>query len=266
MNKIEVKVIQQPVFPGATMAFMAKLTQRGHNISCMDDLMDLYSNSCMFTKPSFMETLTQLPHGEIQRFTPITVAIVGASRRFLMQARTHKVGVNYVSASCQYSDYSDSAGFVVPYEIIEAGEFEVTNYLAACDKAMCVYNRLVEKAGNDAAGYVAPQGLRNVLIMQMNHDSWKYFIKLRGCNRNTTETKYVTWRIWEELLKTTDGEHLFKFAGPDCLVYNTCPEGHMTCRKPLGTDRYTEYLHEHGVTVPRALIDTNFPLLKGDCR
>ncbi len=248
------------------MAFLAKLTQRGHSINCMDDLMELYSNSCMFTKHQFMETLTQLPHGEIQRFTPITVAIVGASRRFLMQARTHKVGVSYVSASCQYSDYSDSAGFVIPYEIMEQGATATNKYLAACNNAMVDYKHFADLCGNDAAGYVAPQGLRNVLIMQMNHDSWKYFIKLRSCNRNTTETQYITWRIWEELLKTTDGEHLFKYAGPDCMVYNRCPEGHMSCKKILWDSKAIEYQQEHGVSVPRALIESNFPLLKGECK
>lgn len=257
MRNIEVAVLNEAHdCPAGMMMFLAKLTQRGHNIHCMDDLMKLYNDSIGHHKTAV--NVASLPHGTIKRFTPITVAIVGASRRFLAQARTHQVGFNYVSASLQYSDYSGKADFVVPYELLDRAERE--SYLATCRNSMEYYKYLTEHGiDNDTAGYAAPQGLRNILIMQANHEAWMHFIRLRGCNRNTTETQYVTMRIWEELLKTEDGKEMFHFAGPDCM-YGICREGKMCCGNTLnGIDVLAD---ANGVTTPRMIIDKKWPLLK----
>ena len=269
MNKIEVKVLDCFQSPGNTMMFLAKLTQRGHSVSNMKDLLHLYNSTQ--AKAATVAAVSALPHGTIKRFCPITVAIVGASRRFLAQARTHQVGFNYVSASLQYSDYSGKADFVVPYALLEAdqalkekyGTHKVClpseRYLSACEGAMHTYGRIAAETDNDTAGYVAPQGLRNILIMQGNHEAWLNFIRLRSCNRNTNETQYVTLKIWEELLKTPDGVEMFKYAGPDCM-FGACQEGKMRCdnslRKFVGVSR------KENITIPRAILDAKWPLLK----
>lgn len=254
MRNIEVAVLHEAhSCPAGMMMFLAKLTQRGHNIQCMKDLQELYDNS--MGKHKTAKSVAALPHGTIKRFTPITVAIVGASRRFLAQARTHQVGFNYVSASLQYSDYSGKADFVVPYSLL--GTDDESLYLNACECAMDVYRMIAERTDNDTAGYAAPQGLRNILIIQANHEAWMHFIRLRGCNRNTVETQYVTMRIWEELLKTEDGEELFAYAGPDCM-YGICREGKMCCGEPL--KKYTSV--DTNVSIPRQIINDKWPLLK----
>lgn len=261
MRNIEVAILNEAHdCPAGMMMFLAKLTQRGHNIHCMDDLMKLYNDSIGHHKTAV--NVANLPHGTIKRFTPITVAIVGASRRFLAQARTHQVGFNYVSASLQYSDYSGKADFVVPYEIMQKPEAEEV-YLKCCQNSMSDYQCLIEQEGcsNDTAGYAAPQGLRNILIMQANHEAWMHFIRLRGCNRNTVETQYVTMRIWEELLKTEDGEEMFHYAGPDCM-YGMCREGKMCCGKPL--KKFVDEGRATSVSIPRLIIDAKWPLLKED--
>lgn len=264
MKKIEVAVLDQHENPAQLMMFLAKLTQRGHKIECMDDLKSLLADSAE-PKSESVARVAALPHGSIKRFTPITVAIVGASRRFLAQARTHQVGFNYVSASLQYSDYSGKAQFVVPYNIIRADherkglwadKSPVDHYLKTCEYAMSNYELYAKTIDNDTAGYAAPQGLRNILIMQANHQAWSYFIMLRGCNRNTIETQYVTLRIWEELLKTPYGYEMFKMAGPNCL-YGPCKEGKMSCGEPFG---YIDLQAEKNI--PRRIIDERWPLLK----
>ena len=261
MRNIEVAVLHEAhSCPAGMMMFLAKLTQRGHNIQCMKDLQELYEGS--MGKHKTAKSVAALPHGTIKRFTPITVAIVGASRRFLAQARTHQVGITYVSASLQYSNYSSKADFVVPYELIRADHEIgcpklVPLYLDSCKKAMEVYEYLAADTDNDTAGYAAPQGLRNILIIQANHEAWMHFIRLRGCNRNTVETQYVTMRIWEELLKTEDGEELFAYSGPDCM-YGICREGKMCCGEPL--KRYTSV--DTNVSIPRQIINDKWPLLK----
>lgn len=264
MNKIEVKVLETHGDPGQWATFLARLTQRGHNIKNMADLEALFNKS---HTPGFVEAIAKLPHGTIKRFTPITVAIVGASRRFLAQARTSQVGTNFVSASLQYSDYSGNDDFVVPYSLIEAehdgkllGTLRPTEfYLGSCKEAMIDYKYISELTDNDTAGYAAPHGLRNILIMQGNHQSWDYWIRLRGCNRNTVETQYVTMRIWEELLKTEYGEEFFGNSGADCML-GACHEGKMCCG--VSMKPFVKQANELGVTVPRLIIDTKWPLLK----
>lgn len=265
MKNIEVKVLDCHRDPGGMMRFLAKLTQRGHSIKGMADLEALFDSSA---NPSdkYISTMMRLDnHGTIKRFTPITVAIVGASRRFLAQARTNQVGMNYVSASLQYSDYGNEADFVVPYAITKLDHAESSNrateaYLCACKDAMNTYRCIASTTDNDTAGYVAPQGLRNILIMQGNYESWLHFIRLRTCNRNTNETQYVALRIWEELLKTPDGESFFRYAGPDC-TFGPCREGKLCCGKPM---KYYANESFSALSIPRRIIDTQWPLLGGN--
>lgn len=275
MDKIQIKVLETHGDPGQWSTFLARLTQRGHNIKNMDDLEALFNQS---HTPGFVEAIAKLPHGTIKRFTPITIAIVGASRRFLAQARTSQVGTNFVSASLQYSDYSGEAEFVVPYEIMKADAEDThtlyadgtpietasslrytTLYLDGCRRDMEDYKVLAKAVGNDAAGYKAPQGLRNILIMQGNHQSWDYWIRMRSCNRNTVETQYVTTRIWEELLKTPYGQEFFGYSGADC-VHGACKEGKMCCGNPMR--KYYKKSQDTGISVPRLIIDDKWPLLK----
>ena len=64
------------------MVFAARLTQHGHTIQNMADLMDLYRQSY---SQKTVENIAGLPHPTVQKFMVITVAVVGASRRFLTQ-------------------------------------------------------------------------------------------------------------------------------------------------------------------------------------
>lgn len=260
MDKIQVGVIAEHGNATEMMGFLARLTQRGHGIKSLDDINELMGKP---TSSKFAQAMMKMElHGTIKRFTPITVAIVGASRRFLAQARTNQVGFNYVSASLQYSNYGNTADFVVPYALIEAdakndNKALTNNYLESCQASMLRYKSIAETTDNDTAGYVAPQGLRNILIMQGNHEAWLHFLKLRTCNRNTVETQYVAMRIWEELLKTDGGEDMFAFAGPDCM-WGKCREGKMCCGKPMR--HYLDTIST--IATPRTIIEDRWPLLK----
>ena len=94
------------------MVFAARLTQRGHRIATMDDLMALYEKS--FSENT-VAAISGLPHPTVQKFAVITVAVVGASRRFLAQITRHQNEVKFMSASLQYSNYTGQADFAVPY-------------------------------------------------------------------------------------------------------------------------------------------------------
>lgn len=277
MNNIQVRILAETPDALGTQLFLARLTQRGHKIKSAEDLVDLHQKSIEEApvKRSLMRDISELPHGTIKRFTPVTVAIVGASRRFLAQARTHQVGMNYVSASLQYSDYSGTGEFVVPYPIIERdyqserdGEPPRATgyYLDSCRRSLEAYNMIASDIDNDSAGYAMPQGLRNILIMQGNAEAWQHFIRLRACNRNTPETQYVALRIWEALQKfTADGEIVYnKYSCCPPCPYSTgvrCPEGKMACTCDSIYSSTTVNKVGECQSIPLAMIAKRFPLL-----
>lgn len=129
----------------------------------MDDLMALYEKS--FSENT-VAAISGLPHPTVQKFAVITVAVVGASRRFLAQITRHQNEVKFMSASLQYSNYTGQADFAVPYEILAAPVAVRELYLKSCHEGMDCYEKLcAEGIGHDAAGYATPQGLRNVLMI-----------------------------------------------------------------------------------------------------
>ena len=117
------------------MVFAARLTQQGHKIASMDDLMELYEKSFSVQTVAAMGAL---PHPTIQKFAVITVAIVGASRRFLAQITRHQNEVKFMSASLQYSNYTGQADFAVPYSIMTAPAVIRELYLKSCNESMKV--------------------------------------------------------------------------------------------------------------------------------
>lgn len=252
MKKIQIKILNPEVISESEkmMVCGARLTQRGHGIKNMDDFMELYNRSY---RPQTAATMYKLPHPTIQKLGVINVVVVGASRRFLAQITRHQNEIKFVSASLQYSNYSGEADFVIPYEILEKGTFKTNEYLNSCEEAMFDYKLMTESGiDHDAAGYVAPQGLRNILIMSATPYQWKHMIKQRTCKRNTKETAYVMLKIWEALYELNPLMFDMSETGPGCMGKGGCPEGKMCCMKPI----------KKGLTPTEILAET-FPLLYG---
>lgn len=260
MDKIEVKVLNPNVVIDAEkmMVAMARLTQRGHKIHNMEDFNDLMN---LGYDDKLVRTLASLPHPTIQKFGVVNIIVVGASRRFLAQITRHQNEVKFMSGSLQYSDYTDQAQFVVPYELTEldaktAADGEaprgVEAYLNSCKLAMNDYKTIADSdAGNDAAGYVAPQGLRNVLLISATPFQLKHMIRQRTCNRNTMETQYVMLLIWDQLYKLSS---MFEDCGPFCSqnqLSGTCQEGKMSCGEPYAAG-----------TIPEEILRNRFSLLR----
>lgn len=118
------------------MVFAARLTQHGHTIQNMADLMELYHQSY---SQKTVENIAGLPHPTVQKFMVITVAVVGASRRFLAQITRHQNEVKYMSASLQYSNYSGHAAFAIPYEIMKADK-EIQNMPQCFSCCLLIYS------------------------------------------------------------------------------------------------------------------------------
>jgi len=221
------------------MVFAARLTQRGHRITTMDDLMALYEKS--FNKNT-VAAISGLPHPTVQKFAVITVAVVGASRRFLSQITRHQNEVKFMSASLQYSNYTGQADFAVPYEILAAPVAVRELYLKSCHEGMDCYEKLcAEGIGHDAAGYATPQGLRNVLMISATPYQWKHIIGQRVCRRNTDETRIVLLKIWQELYSLSPALFAPGLTGPFCQQ-DKCLEGKMTCGRKIDADMTPEDL------------------------
>lgn len=247
MNQIEVGILNpdQLAFAEQMTVAMARLTQRGHSISTIDDFTELFQRPY---SDKLLNNLIELPHPTLQKFGAISIVIIGASRRFLAQITRHQNEVKFMSASLQYSDYSGTAQFVVPYEILidkvprgsSPKSKPIDFYYDSCLYAMYQYRKLTKLVGNDAAGYAMPQGLRNVLVVSATPYQWKHMISQRTCRRNTSETMYIMLRCWELLLKESK---LFANCGPSCL-YEGCDEGDMSCGRPIEGTTPTEILKE----------------------
>lgn len=226
MDKIQIAIINPEVISEAEkmMVCAARLTQKGHTIKDLDDFLALYEKPYSQTTVSGM---ANLPHPTIQKFGVINIVIVGASRRFLAQITRHQNEVKFMSASCQYSDYSQDAEFMTPYELIDKPELK-TEYISICNQEKAKYERLVASGvDHDAAAYMLPQGLRNVLIMSATPYQWKHMISQRICRRNSEETRYVMLKIWE-LLYSYSPALFGNGCGPFCMQ-GACKEGRMSC-------------------------------------
>ena len=229
------------------MVFAARLTQHGHTIQSMADLMDLYHQS--YSKKT-VENIAGLPHPTVQKFMVITVAVVGASRRFLTQITRHQNEVKYMSASLQYSNYSDHAAFAVPYEIIRAEKNIRRLYMESCQSDIDNYEKLCKAGiGHDAAGYATPQGLRNVLIISATPYQWKHMIGQRTCRRNTDETRIVMLYVWKKLYSLSPILFAPDLTGPFCQR-GSCMEKQMSCQKPIPR-----------IWTPEEILQEDYPLL-----
>ncbi len=246
MDRIEVAIIGTECLHEAErmMVCAARLTQSGHKIHTMADFEALYRKPYSgYTA----DTMAALPHPTIQKFAVINMVIVGTSRRFLAQITRHQNEVKFMSASLQYSDYSDTANFVIPYSLLKTDK--AYEYLEVCKNSAEEYKQLIEQGvDNDEAGYLMPQGLRNVLIISATPYQWKHMISQRVCRRNTTETRYVMLQCWKIL-----ADHcptLFADCGPFCMN-SPCKEGKMTCGKPISEK-----------ATPRDILYADFPKLE----
>lgn len=251
MNRIETKILNCSAVSEAekTMVFAARLTQRGHLIHNMEDLIQLYDRS--FTKDT-VKNMGQLPHPTIQKFAVITVAIVDASRRFLSQITRHQNEVKFMSASLQYSNYSGQADFVKPYEILAAPSAVQKLYETSFLSDINYYGQLCKTCiGHDSAGYLTPQALRNVMLISATPYQWKHMIGQRSCRRNTDEMRIVILKIWKDLYDLSPTLFLPELTGPFCQRVK-CLEGKMSCGHPM--DKALR---------PTDIILQDYPLLMG---
>lgn len=232
MTNIEIKILEPDTYLSARrlMVTAARLTQRNHTIHSLDDLVAMHERPA---SDDLVATLSGLPHPTLQKMGTITIAIVGASRRFLAQITRHQNEVKFMSGSLQYSDMSGASSFVMPYPMLADAQ-AADDYLRECHRAALAYEDLIAGGvDHDSAGYLMPQGMRNTLLICATPYQWKHMISQRVCRRNTDETRIIMLRVWS-LLRQLD-PIVFGGIGPGCMTSH-CPEGKMWCGARLTKD------------------------------
>lgn len=238
MNKITVKLLE-PTIDIDTIAQLACLTTRAANkYSTANELTNyIQDNSWDHDK---VNSILKLPHNKIKRFMRFAFIVSGASRRFLAQLNTHQMGINidYMSGSLQYSNhYKQSLDdkFTIPYDIINNTTAK-EEFLASANNSYNAYCNLVKSGvSNDAAGYLMPECIRNVILINVNLEELCYIGSQRLCKRNTSEISYVVAKMIELVCNQY---HLdFKMFLPKC-----CNEGVYSCGKPITANSPKEYL------------------------
>ena len=155
-----------------------------------------------------------------------------------------------MSASLQYSNYAGQADFAVPYEILTAPKANQEMYLESCKSDMDCYEELCAAGiGHDAACYVTPHGLMNVLIISATPYQWKHIIGQRVCRRNTDETRIVLLKIWQELYTLSPALFAPGLTGSFCQR-DKCLEGKMACGRKIDAD-----------ITPEDLLKADYPAL-----
>lgn len=228
MQNIEMAILNPEALGGAerAMLFAARLTQRGHKIDNIQDIIELYQRSI---DESVVENLCALPHATLQKFAVINIVVAGLSRRALAQITRHQNEVKFMAGSLQYSDYSGVQRYIIPEEI-KTDETTRKSVEALYDTASQIYDRLIEYGVSpDAAGYVLPQGFRTCLLISATPYQWKHMISQRTCRRNTEEVAYIFRKAHHILYQYAP--EMFEDCGPGCC-FGPCPEKTMTCAEP----------------------------------
>ena len=205
--------------------FLAKLTQRGHEIYHINQIVDLHEDALKDETPSdyFMTT----PHTTLRRMNYITVAINGLSTKCVSQLRTHAKRLTFLSTSTQYSAYTDHGAKNC---VFPTNDEKISTRLANMyDFILARYAEMIEDGiDKDVASYILPQGLRKSLIISGNLDDWQYVMQTRLCHRNSEETQYVMKLIYNKI-KDVAGEQWVKGMLPMCCTKYGCQEGKKSC-------------------------------------
>lgn len=217
MQKIEVKILDHNL--NGMPLFLAKLTQRGHEISSAKDLMSLYFEN-INKIPS--ERFMRLPHTTLRRMSYLTVAIIGLSTKAVSQLRTHAKHLTFLSTSTQYSNFANRED-----NFVQVSDMQTDEYYKKLEDT---YRDLLQKGyTNDEASYILPQSLRKTLIVSGSLADWEYVLQTRLCKRNSDEVRYVSNMIVNEINQQIDKAFTVNMK-PNCQLEG-CKEDYLSCKR-----------------------------------
>lgn len=242
---MKVMLISYTPEPEKVIATAAKLCYSSSDISSLKDgLTDEKTET-------FINMLASIGHESPMEHVSFTFGIEGVSRACTHQLVRHRIA-SYSQKSQRYVN-EDGFEFITPPEISAVpeakAEFEkqMDNLLESYHKIAEILTekhtrtfieqgmdekQAVQKAKKKAyedARFVLPNACETKIVVTMNVRSLFNFFKHRCCNRAQWEIKAVA----DEMLRLCSqvAPHIFKNAGPSCVMTGRCPEGKMSCGK-----------------------------------
>lgn len=229
MRNIKIRLLQRTELYKEDMAALIKLTFINKPFE------DLYEE-LEGQDQNLIDNIIDMDHQSITEHGGFTFLLEGVSRTFLAQTTRHRIA-SYTSKSQQYQDHSEFP-YLVPDGIKHAGLHVVQAYHNFMKASNEFYEQLIKNYGvdKDEARYVLPNACRVNLVITCNTRSlYNYFLQ-RCCRRNTIEMSFVARKMLRLLVTPNisgyDYKWLFHKAGPACLRFGKCNQGHKTCGKP----------------------------------
>lgn len=122
--------------------------------------------------------------------------------------------------------------YVLPESIAENDEANRLYCDAFAEQTAAAEQAQADGAANEQLAYFAMAGHLTSILISMNARELMHFAKLRCCNRAQWEIRGVA-QAMIELLNETDAREIFCNFGPSCAVTGKCPEGKMSCGRPI---------------------------------
>lgn len=231
--------------PEETIATAAKLCYSASDIGSLREGLTKEKTE------SFIDMLASIGHESPMEHVSFTFGIEGVSRACTHQLVRHRIA-SYSQKSQRYVN-EDGFDYITPPAISAVPEAK-----AEFDKQMAglvdSYHKIAEiltkehtktfmdegadeaeavkkakKKAYEDARFVLPNACETKIVVTMNVRSLFNFFKHRCCNRAQWEIKAVA----DEMLALCKSvaPHIFKNAGPSCVMTGRCPEGKMSCGK-----------------------------------
>lgn len=242
---MKVTLISHTPEPEKVIATAAKLCYSSSDIgSLREGLTDEKTES-------FINMLASIGHESPMEHASFTFGIEGVSRACTHQLVRHRIA-SYSQKSQRYVN-EDGFEFITPPEIAQVPEAKA-EFEKQMGNLVDSYHRIAEiltekhtqtfieqgmeeqeavkkakKKAYEDARFVLPNACETKIVVTMNVRSLFNFFKHRCCNRAQWEIKAVA----DEMLRLCceAAPHVFKNAGPSCVMTGKCPEGKMSCGK-----------------------------------
>lgn len=206
----------------------------------IDIILKKNTNESVWT---FIERLMELGHESPLEHVTFTFGIEGISRACSHQLVRHRIA-SYSQKSQRYVSEKQFE-YVIPESISKDPELE-KDYIELMNHIQSKYDdfrekmvdrftsngmakTFAEKKANEDARYVLPNACQTSLVVTMNIRSLFNFFKLRCCNRAQWEIREVATEMYK--ICRMVAPHIFRYAGPPCVIEGHCPEGTLTCGK-----------------------------------
>lgn len=122
--------------------------------------------------------------------------------------------------------------YILPESISANAEANALYCEAFAAQSAAAVQAKADGATAEQLAYFAMAGHVTSILITMNARELLHFAKLRSCSRAQWEIRGIA-RAMIELLNETEAREIFRNYGPTCAVTGKCPEGKMTCGRPV---------------------------------